>query len=148
MNTILEETLREKLRSYLVENTPDVLIGLQGDFSVTKYLEDKIALVRPLLQQWIEEGKPQYIIEELCLNELTKDLRPSRYLYIRNLLEEEFLQTYKRFRELGVLTYETINLIEACKDVFDKFGFNEENEDDRNLYYAITGTIAEYLERN
>lgn len=147
MNTILEELLREKLRSYLVENTPDVLIGLQGDFSVTRYLEDKIVLICPLLQQLIEEGKPQYIIEELCLNELTRELRPSKFLYIRNLLEEEFLQTYKRFRELGVLTYETINLIEACKDVFDNFGFSEDNADDRNLHYAITGTIAEYLER-
>ena len=144
----MQTFLIDKLRSYLVENSPDVLLGLQQELSVTRYLEDKVFMVMPMVEQLLAEGKPQYIIEELCLNELTKDLRPSRFLYIRGILEDEFLQTYERFRELGVLTYETVNLIEACQAVFEHLGFTEENEDDRNLRYAITGTIGEYLEKS
>ncbi len=144
MHTILIE----KLRSYLVHNSPDILIRLQHDFSLTQYLEDKVFQVMPLAEQLIAEQKPQYIIEELCMDELTKDIRPSRFLYIRGLLEEEFRQTYERFREMGVLTYETINLIDACNPVFDHIGFTEENEDDRQLRYAITGAISGYLEQN
>ena len=142
MHTILIE----KLRSYLVENNPDMLVSLQNSFSVTAYLEDKVSLVMPLVEQHLAESKPQYIIEELCLNELTQELRPSRFLYIKAILEEEFLQTYSRFREAGVLTYEIINMIEASKQVFEAIGFTEENEDDRALRYAIMGTIQEYLE--
>lgn len=138
--------LTEKLRSYIVENNPDVLVSLQNSLSVSAYLEDKVALVMPLADQLLSESKPQYIIEELCLNELTGDLRPSKFLYIKAILEEDFLQTYSRFREMGVLTYEVINLIEACKGVFEAIGFTEENEDDRALRYAVMGTIQEYLE--
>ena len=143
----MQEILIGKLRSYLVANNPDLLIGLQADLSVTSYLEDKVSLVMPLAEQLISEGKPQYIIEELCMNALTEDLRPSMFNYISAILENEFLQTYNRFRELGVLTYEIINMIEACKPVFEKLGFTEENENDRMLKYAITGAISEYLEK-
>lgn len=130
-----------------MHNSPDILVKLQQDFFVTRYLEDKVFAVMPMVEQLLGEGKPTYIIEELCLNEMTADIRPSKYGYIRELLEEEFLQTYNRFREMGVLTYEIINLIDACKPVFEHLGFTEENEDDRQLHYAITGTISEYLER-
>jgi len=143
MHTILID----KLRSYLVENDPDLLISLQGDYSVTRYLEDKVYQVMPLAEQLIAEDKPQYIIEELCLDELTKELRPSKFHYIKEILKEDFLQAYSRFREAGVLTYEIINLIEACQHTFDSIGFTEENENDRALKYAIMADIQEYLER-
>jgi hypothetical protein len=143
MHTILID----KLRSYLVENNPDLLISLQGDYSVTRYLEDKVYQVMPLAEQLIAEDKPQYIIEELCLDELTKELRPSKFHYIKEILEEDFLQAYSRFREAGVLTYEVINLIEACQPTFDSIGFTEENENDRALKYAVMADIQEYLER-
>jgi len=143
----MQTILIEKLRSFLVENAPEKLIALQQDFSVTRYLEDKVYTIMPLAERLAGEGKPPYIIEELCLAELTRDLLPSKFLFIRNILENEFPETYERFREIGVLAYETINLIEACKPVFEKYGFTEENEDDRMLRYTIIGTISEYLEQ-
>lgn len=142
----MQTILIEKLRSYIVQNNLDLLLKLQQDFSVTQYLEDKVAAIEPLLNQWIAEDKPQYIIEELCMNELTRELRPSKFNYIKEILEEDFLQAYKDFRDKGVLTYEITNMIEACNPVFEKIGFTEENEDDPALRYAIMGTIQEYLE--
>jgi len=144
----MENILINRLRGYLAENNPDVIIGLDRELSLTSYLEDQVYGVLPLAQQLIEEGKPQYIIEELCMNELTSRYRPSRFLYIRGLLEDEFLQTYSHYREAGVLTYETLNLMEVCKPTFDQLGFTTENEDNRQLRYAITGHIGEYLENN
>jgi len=140
--------LTEKLLDYLVQNNPDILLGLQKDLSVTKYLEDRVSLVVPLAEQLAAEGKPPYIIEEVCMNELTADLRPSKFNYIREVLETEFLQTCNRFQKLGVLTYEIHNLIEACAGVFEHFGFTKENENDRSLRYVVIGTISEYLENN
>lgn len=144
----METILIEKLRNYIAANNPDLLVQVQGDFSVTRYLEDKVSQIMPYAERLIAEGKPLYAIEELCVNEMTAELRPSRYQYILNILEEEFLQSYSRFRENGVLTYEIINLIEACKPVFEHLSFTEDNEHDRNIRYAVMGTIGAYLEGN
>lgn len=141
----MQSMLKEKLWAYIVHNNPDLMVSLQEDHSVTRYLEEKIETIMPMVQQLLDEGKPQYIIEELCLNEMTAELKPSRYQYICSVLEEEFPQDYERLKENGTLTYEVINLIEACKGIFSDFDFNEDNEANRYLRYAIIGQVHNYL---
>jgi hypothetical protein len=143
----LPEQLTDKLYAYLVDNHLDLLISLQEDHRLTPYLEQKVASVQELIETLRAENRPQYVIEALCLEELTRDLRPSRFNYMRELLEEEFETEYHRMRETGILTYEIINLIGACEPVFEVYGFSEENEDDKELRYSVMGMIAEYLER-
>ena len=135
----------EKLRAYITEHNPDLLLQLQGNFSVTQYLEDKVASVMPMVKELLSEGKANYVIEELCMNELTADLRPSKFDYLKTILEEDFPDDYNRMAEAGVLTYEVVNLIEACKEVFGTHGFTEENEDNRFLRYAVIAEIHDYL---
>jgi len=137
--------LTEKLWAYIVHNHPDLILNLQEDYSVTRYLEDKVAAVMPMAAQFLSEEKPQYIIEELCLQAMTEDLKPSRYQYIRSVIEEEFNNDYLRLKENGTLTYEVVNLIEACKSIFSDFDFNSENEANRHLRYAIIGQVHDYL---
>lgn len=142
----MQAILIEKLRSYIIHNNPDLMLRLQEDFSLTRYLEEKIQNVLPLLENLLAENKPQYIIEELCLNDLTKDFRPSKFNYIRSLLEEEFEQYFLRMKEAGLLTYEIVNLINSCEPVFEVLGFIEGDENNRALQNAIQGTIQQYLE--
>lgn len=141
----MQAILTEKLRSYIIHNNPDIILRLQEDFSLTRYLEEKVFNVQPLLESLLAENKPQYIIEERCLHELTRDLRPSKFNYIRLLLEEEFEPDYARLKESG-MTYEIVNLIEVCEPVFEAVGFTEENESSRDLQSAVAGTIQQYLE--
>ena len=141
----MQNILTEKLRAYIAQNNPDVLVGLQQGYTVTQYLKDKMDAVEPLLEQLLGEGKPAYIIEELCLMEMTADLRPSKYQYIREVLEADFPTEYERMAEAGVLTYELINMMEACRDVFDSYGFSEANVDDRLLRYGVIAVIHDYL---
>lgn len=141
----MQSMLTEKLWTYIVHNHPDLMISLQESQSVTSYLEAKVTAILPMAEQLLSEGRPQYIIEELCLKEMTAELKPSRYQYIRSVLEEEFPQAYERLKENGTLTYEVINLIEACKDIFSDFDFNEDNETNRHLRYAIIGQVHDYL---
>lgn len=141
----MQRMLKEKLWTYIVHNNPELMVSLQEDFSVTKYLEEKVNGVMPLAENLLSQNRPSYTIEEICLDAMTEDLKPSRFLYIRSVIEEEFNMDYERWRESGVLTYEVINLIEACKDIFNDFGFSLENEEDRHLKYAIIGQINEYL---
>lgn len=138
--------LKEKLWTFIVHNNTDLMLNLQQDFSVTGYLEKKVFNVQPLISQLLAENKPGYIIEELCMEELTKDLRPSKFNYIRGVLEEEFELDFLRIKESGLLTYEIVNLISESEMAFETLGFTQDNEQDRMLRYAIAGTIRQYME--
>lgn len=141
----MQQLLKQRLSAYLQINNPDLLIKLDNQAALITYLEDKISMVSPMLLSLIGEGKPGYVIEELIMRELTADLRPSRFNYIKELLEEEFKESYLTFLDSGVLTYESINLVELCVNVFDAFSFSEANEGDRLLRYAIIAKVHEYL---
>jgi len=80
------------------------------------------------------------------MTELTKDLRPSKFNFICNILEEEFEQDFLRIKESGLLIYEIVNLISESETVFETLGFTEINEQDQMLHYAIAGTIRQYME--
>jgi Domain of unknown function (DUF1896) len=143
----MQDILINKLHQYIRENNPDVLLQLEEDGTVTEYLSNKLKLVDALLNQ-LDKGQPAYIIEEACMDVLTQDLRPSKYRYICNILEEEFEAIHQRLQQSGTLRMEVINLVNHSQPVFDAIGFAEENEDNRQLRYAITGTINEYFENN
>lgn len=65
------------------------------------------------------------------------------YDYVKLLLEEEFLQTYLRFSNNGILRYELTNILELCAPLIKGL-----DEDDRFLWYEVTGTIADYLQED
>jgi hypothetical protein len=140
----MQQKLIQNLYDYLKENNPDLLTALEQDGRLTAYLSDKLRSVDELLNEY--QGQPEYIIEEVCMNVLTCDLRPSKFSYIRNIMDEEFTNSYRKFRESGTLQFEVINLITECQAIFDEIGFTEENEDSNDLRNAVTGTISEYLE--
>ena len=141
----MRQTLINKLHEYIRENNPDLLFQLEEDKKVTEYLYDKISTVSALIKQ-MENSDPAYIIEDACMDVLTQDLRPSKFNYISNLLQEEFEPTYNQLQESGTLKFEVINLINQCQSVFDDLKFSDDNEDNQFLRYAIIGTISEYLE--
>ena len=142
----MQQILIAKLHEYLTQNNIDLFISLKAENKVGAYLKDKVNSVGPLVDELLAESAPAYIIQERCMDELTKDLRPSRFNYIISILDEEFETDYNRFEESGILTYEVINLIEVCRPVFEALGFTVENEDDKHLRYAVTGAVKEYLE--
>ena len=144
----MQEILKEKLWTYIGRNNADLMLNLQQDFSVTSYLEEMVNGIQSLASQLLVENKPGYIIEELCMEEMINDLRPSKFNYIRSVLEDEFEKDFLRIKESGLLTYEIANMISESETVFETLGFTEVNEQDRILRYAIAGTIRQYLESN
>ena len=143
----MQDILTNKLHQYISENNPDLLLTLQEKNEGAQYLNNKISEVNHLLQELQEANTPEYIIEQVCLSELTKDLRPSKYNYIKDILEEEFEFAFYNLQKSGTLVYEVVNIIRQSEEVFQAFDFNEENEDNRQLKYAITGIISEYLSK-
>jgi len=141
----MESMLKEKLWKFIVHNNPDLMFDLQEDYSVSSYLDGKISSILPMLAQLLEQGLPSSTIEESCMETLTEELKPSRFLYIKSVLEDEFENQYYMWREAGIVTYETVNLIAHCKGVFEHFGFTTENEEDSDIRNAIIGQVAGYL---
>lgn len=139
----MESILKERLWAYIVTHNPELMFSLQEDFSVTRYLEEKVKSVMPLVERLVSEEKPLYAIEELCLNELTEELKPSRFLFIKAIFDEEFPEESNRFKETGTLTYEIVNLIKVCELLFEKIGFSEGNH--MLLRDAIKEQVNKYL---
>ena len=143
----MQELLKNKLHQYISENNPDLLLSLQEKNKTTSYISDKVSGLNELIHELKEANTPAYIIEEVCMDALTKDLRPSKYNYINNILEEEFEFAYLQFQKSGTLLYEVINLIKQCEPYFEELGFTEENENNKELHYAVAGTIDKYLSK-
>lgn len=145
----MQEILLQKLQHYISQNNPDLLFELEQERKLTTYLTEKVNTVKALIAQ---RGKdqPDYIIEETCMDILTQDLKPSKYNYIRGILEEEFEKEFQLLCKTPLLQTEIINMIGYCKKVFDEIGFTQANEDDTFLRYNynIMGAMSEYLESN
>ena len=141
----MEKVLKEKLWAFIVHNNPDLLIRLQENQSVTSYVEEKVSGIEPLISQLLSEGNSEYVIEEQCWETLTAELKPSKYIYIRSVLEEDFQTDYARLSQTGTLTYEILNILEACKEIMDDLHFSQDNEDERAIRYAVIGEIHNYL---
>lgn len=144
----MKEILIGKLLEYIRDNNPDILFALEAEDKLRSWLYDKAYSAEPLIQQLKNDKQPDYIIQETCLDEITRDLRPSRYNYILNILEQEFGKDYDLLVQSGLLQHETINMISYCNSTFDDLRFAEENEDNQFIRYAITGAVSEYLESN
>lgn len=141
----MKASLKSKLLNYIVEHNPELLLQLQENFTVSQYINDRVLQVMDNVQQWLSVGISLNQAEDMALRSMTVDLRPSRYLYLKNVLEEEFKCEAEAFIEAGVLTYELVNLIGHCTETFAAFQFCEENQGSRKLRHAIIADIAAYI---
>lgn len=144
----MKEILIGKLLEYIRDNNPDILFALEAEDKLRSWLYDKVYSAESLIQQLRNNNQPDYIIAETCLDEITRDLRPSRYNYVLNILEKEFERDYQQLFQSGLLQHVVINMISYCNSTFDDLRFAEENEDNQFIRYAITGAVSEYLESN
>jgi hypothetical protein len=142
----MRDILIQKLHRHLLQSHPDLLVSLQEGAHVTAYLEERMAGLGDLPETLLFEGSPAYIVEELCMEALTKDMPPSRFNYLSSILHEEFEAEYYAWLKSGILTYEIINILQEAVPVFEHFGFGEQIENDRPLRYAIIGTVRQYLD--
>lgn len=141
----MENELRQKLQQYIVSNNPELLLKIQDGFSLQTYIQDKVKLVMPSVEEWITGKLPGSEIETLALHKMTADLRPSRFQYLKNVLQEEFPEAFELYTEKGKLTYELVNIMEKCNEVFHSFGFSESTMDNHQMRHAVIIAIHNYL---
>jgi len=141
----MQRILKERLQAYIIEHNPELVSGLRADLAMTQYLEDRVRSVMPLVLDLISEDQPGHVIEELALEQMTASLRPSKFDYLKTLLAEDFPEDHQRFKRHGVLTFETLNLLEHCYHIFEGFGFSQEHQHNPLLRHSIIARIQGYL---
>lgn len=141
----MQSILKEKLWAYIVHSNPDLMFDLQESYSVTQYLEEKVSVVLPRAAELLSEGRPYNAVIEICLDILTDELKPSRFLFVRSVFREEFPSEYKTFSEEGETTFETLQIMEAAKEAFETFGFDNETIKDLRFRHALIAIIHDYL---
>lgn len=137
--------LKEKLKAYITINNPDLLLRLENDLALNGYLEERVSAAMPLILDLLAADKPGHAIEELALQQMTAELRPSRYNYILEILKDRFGSHYERLTEIGMLQYVTLELLERCQEVFDEHDFKERNKDSAWLQALIRAKIRDYF---
>ena len=141
----MQTVLKEKLWAYIVHNHPDLLLELQENGSLATYLEEKVNSMLPLAGEMLSAGSPANLIEEYCLNAMVEELWPSKYSYIRLVLEEEFPRDYEKLERAGILVYELLMMLKACRQIFEDFGFNHQTLGSHKLRHAVITCIHDCL---
>lgn len=141
----MQNILKEKLWAYIVHSNPDLMFDLQESYSVTQYLDEKITGILPKASELLSQGKSYHAVIEICLDLLTEELKPSRFLFVRSIFREEFPKEYRAFAKEGETTFETLQIMEAAKELFETFGFDSETIKDLRLRHALIVIIHDYL---
>lgn len=141
----METALKEKLWTYISIHAPELMYQLQEEYRVTSYLDQKIATVLPEAMYLHSQGMDLISVYEICMERLTEDLKPSKFLYVKRILEDEFPIAYDALQQSYMLNYEVLNILECCADLFDRFGFGGLQENKKVLKYSIMGEIHQYL---
>lgn len=141
----MQDRILQRLNSYIIEDHPDLVFRLNNSGGIGRWLTERVAQAGPLIEELKAAGKSEGFIEEAALNAITKGLRPSRFHYIAQLLEEDFAFQYYQMRESGVLSAFIIRIIGCCNVHFDQNGFCEEYESNPRIRKAIKAVLAQEL---
>lgn len=133
--------LQGLLLGYIKENNPELLFQLEQDDALHQWVTEKIQEVELVLNN----AKPTNLSESFFMEIFTTDLQPSRFRYIRDLLEMEFTDAYEQMLVAGTLHYELVNMVSACHGLFKEMPLNEDIQNPM-LDHVVAGVINDYLE--
>ncbi|MFP5439090.1 MAG: hypothetical protein ACLGH8_15020 [Bacteroidia bacterium] len=141
----METLLKEALWAYIRDHNPELMYDLQENYAVSAYLDKKVGAVQGMAIELIVAEYPKYLIEARCMEVMTAELMPSRYLYLKGIFESEFEDEAALYGGSGILVCEVIGMLEHCKGVLDEMGFSVHNEEDPEIRNAVIGLLQGYL---
>jgi hypothetical protein len=137
----MSDKLQGLLLGYIRENNPDLLSQLDEDDALHAWVIEKIREVEMVLQQ----SKPSVIPDNEFMDLMTADLKPSKFHYVRDLLEDQFPEDFDRMLEAGTLRFDIIQIIGACGNLFEEMPLREVMEENAQLDHAVKNVIMNHL---
>ncbi|MFI2744096.1 hypothetical protein ACG2LH_15275 [Zhouia sp. PK063] len=144
----LQDTLTELFWKHLIAAHPERIFSLDKNYSVNQYLKETIQGLAPELEQWKSQGKSSRTIISLAFAHFKEGLGPSRYLYLEELLQQEFSTIYQQLQQSGTLTYELVKMIGAANHVFEAIGFSSVSSNSKRLRKHLIAFLADYLHQS
>lgn len=141
----MKEKIKESLLGFLQENYPEIVLLFSERGTLSQYLDDRVNLIEPLIDELIQQGDHQQQIIDLSIAELTASFGPSKFNYLKQVMSEEFPQEYEQFEQVGVLRSELTNMIVVCGNAFDAFEFSEQTLDDHFMRHMVIAEMHDYL---
>ena len=137
----MNDKLQGLLLGYIRENNPDLLYQLDEDDALHAWVTEQIREVELVLGN----AKATRIADTAYMDLMTVELKPSKFHYMRDLLEDQFVEDFNRFLASGELRYELIELIGLCNPFFEAMPLQEDIHENRQLDHAVKGVISQYL---
>ncbi|WP_157370205.1 hypothetical protein [Aquiflexum balticum] len=142
----IRDRLTGLFRKYIAENNPDLIVRMEGNESMKRYISDKVSTSMVLAKTLKEQGSTDTEILDTCLESMVSDLKPSKFRFVKDLMEKNFKKKYDQLTETGVLTYEIINIIENHDHLFEKHGFREKKGNNIQLESEFTAVLFDRFE--
>lgn len=144
----IRDRLTGLFRNYIAENNPDLIVRIEGNESMKRYISDKVSTAMVLAKRLKEQGSSEDEILDTCLESMVTDLKPSKFRFVKDLIERKFKKKDDQLTEAGVLTYEIINIIENHDHLFEKHGFNDREGDNIQLESEFTAVLFDRFENS
>lgn len=141
----MEAVLLDRFSAYVVDHHPELVMKSPVEYPLSRWIRERMAAVLPTLKFLQDKGTPEHVVIATCMDELTRDLRPSKADYLREVLVAEFPREQHTMVQAGTLTYNVVELIRHCDEVFRNFGFRESNVGSTLLRHAVIAEVADYL---
>ena len=146
MEMYMDEWLRNYLWCFIRINNPELALRLEDEDDRKEYLISKVETLRDFFYDLKARKLSHESIEELCINKMTVDLRPSRFNYIVNLLHRQFPHHYAQLLENGIVKITALAILGESKADFERYVFSSEHPDYDSLYCAILLRILQYIQ--
>src|SRR5436190_1903010 len=114
--------LQGLLLGYIKENNPDLLMQLDEDDALHAWVIEKIREVELVLG----DAKARRVPDNEFMDLMTVDLKPSKFHYMRDLLEDQFTEDFDRLLASGELRFEVIQMIGLCQHLFEAMPLRED----------------------
>ncbi|CAL1519140.1 hypothetical protein [Chitinophaga sp. MM2321] len=141
----MKTKFKKRLQEFLQENHPELMLLFAERGTLPQYLEDRVSLISPLMDELMEQGEDEAQIVALCIAEIAKPLGPSKYQYLKAVLQEEFPKEFQQYEDAGVLKFELTKMILVCLPAFEAFDFSLEKLDDHFMRHMIIAELHDYL---
>jgi hypothetical protein len=142
----IKENLIKLFMAFISENNPDVIVSIGSTGSMKRFVRDKAEVAMDLAKNLKERGLPESEILDACFESMVKEMKPSRFNFLKDLIQNHFPEKLKRYSETGVMTYEIIQVIESHGHLFEKYRFGETETKNDLLETEFVGILFDRFE--
>lgn len=118
-----KENFRKYLDEYMDDFFPEIKENMGKEYE--DFLRAKTEMAFRLYKDMIERGEMPFMAEIWAIDVLKEGYTNSKYSYIEERIREMDEDYYERLENEGTLKKKIIEIVKACEEIFEKYGFEK-----------------------